>query len=105
MTKEKTILRKSRKGATSKTRLGSKAKPVERKSTRKDKVFSVSVREAELEEIEFFIKDINQGSVYGGSVSRNELFRRATLAHVRYMEALMNKEKVDYYDVFKSIGV
>lgn len=73
----------------------SKKKPS--KTNRKNRVFSVSFRDQDLEEIEKHIDGVNEKSGY--SPTRNELIRRATLAHIRHKE----DPSVPYDEVFKSV--
>jgi len=67
-------------------------------SKRKDKVFSVSMMEGEVNEIENYIAELEKE--HGFSISRNELVRRATLAHIRFMQA----DDSNYAEIFKKVG-
>ena len=71
------------------------------KNTRKDKVFSVSMREGEIIDIEDHLKELEAQSGY--SVSRNELIRKVTLAHIEFMKLKGTKNEKDYFEIFKGI--
>ena len=62
---------------------------------RKDKVFSISVTTKELEEIEKFVKD--KSRQLGAKISRNEVIRRATLAHIRFEKSKKSKRNKPNY--------
>lgn len=69
-------------------------------SKRKNKVFSVSMQELEVEEIDGYIETLQEE--FGFSISRNELIRRATLAHIRFTQE--NDESFEYKEIFKRVG-
>lgn len=67
----------------------------------KVKVFSVSFKELDLSEIATALSEMK--SMFGAKVSRNELVRRATIAHVRFMR-LKNKGKAaDYAMILEGV--
>ena len=68
---------------------------------RKDKVFSVSLRSTELDDVYVHLSDLEEATGY--AVSRNELIRKATLAHIEYVKLKGTPEEKDYFEVFKGI--
>ena len=69
-------------------------------SKRKNKVFSVSMKQKETEEIDEYVEKLQEE--FGFSISRNELIRRATLAHIRFTQE--NDESLEYKEIFKKVG-
>lgn len=68
------------------------------KGYRKNKVFSVSLEEKELDQVDSFLKE--QKEATGFNMSRNEFMRRCALAHI-----LVSKtECKDYEAAFKSLA-
>ena len=63
------------------------------------KNFSISMKPREISEVDKYIEELIVDS--GFKVTRNEIIRRATLAHVRFMK---NKNK-DYKEIFKGVGI
>lgn len=70
--------------------------------------FSISLHESDLEEIREHLIDFRDET--GIEISRNELIRRAVLAHVRYRKAWKERQDLskpdegkDYDSIFKSI--
>ena len=70
-------------------------------SKRKDKVFSVSWRSLEVNDIEEHLKEFHEAT--GFEISRNELIRKATLAHIKYLKLKGTPEEKNYFEVFKGI--
>lgn len=77
-----------------------------KKKIRKGRVFSVSLRQSELDYVDQYLEDYCQRN--GVELSRNELVRRAVLAHARYMRAWEQREDLskaddgkDYETIFK----
>jgi len=67
------------------------------KSRRKTELFSVSFRAEDLAELEEYLKDMKRQT--GLELSRNELIRRAALAHVRFKKVDADP---DYDEAFKA---
>lgn len=70
------------------------------KKNKKDAVFSVSMKTDEVGEIEEYINNLE--TQLGFTISRNELIRRATLAHIRFTQK--NDESLEYKEIFKRVG-
>lgn len=70
-------------------------------SKRKDKIFSVSMRSTELDDVEVHLDKLEESTGY--KVYRNELIRKATLAHIKYMELKDTPEEKSYFEIFKGI--
>ena len=68
---------------------------------RKNKVFSVSMVKSEVDDVDKYVEKLIKESGY--KISRNEIIRRATLAHVKFMED--QNENKDYMEVFKGVGL
>lgn len=67
----------------------------------KDKVFSVSMSTQEVIDVDTFVEELIKES--GFKISRNEIIRRATLAHIKYVKD--KKKTKDYMEVFKGVGL
>lgn len=63
------------------------------------KNFSVSFRPKEISEVDEYVERLIAESGY--KISRNEIIRRATLAHIRFME----ENGIDYKEIFKGVGI
>ena len=63
------------------------------------KNFSISMKPKEICELDKYIEELIAESGY--RITRNEIIRRATLAHVRFMKDV----KKDYKEVFKGVGI
>lgn len=70
-----------------------------KETKRKTKLFSVSFRDEDLDKLEQYLKDVKRQT--GFELSRNELIRRAVLAHVGFKRKGSSPE---YDDVFKAIN-
>jgi len=69
-----------------------------KRSKRKSELFSVSFKPEDLEELEKFLG--KQKADNGVALSRNELIRRAMLAHVR----TIGQDEKSYKEIFKDIS-
>ena len=69
-----------------------------KRSKRKSELFSVSFKPEDLGELQGFLD--KQYSENGVALSRNELIRRAMLAHVRFMD----QDAKTYKEIFKEIS-
>lgn len=63
---------------------------------RKEKVFSISMSKKDMQEIDEHVEKLERESGY--LLSRNELIRRATLAHIRFSKKSDSKT---YEETFK----
>ena len=70
-----------------------------KRSKRKSELFSVSFKPEDLSELQALLD--RQENETGNALSRNELIRRAMLAHVRFMEDSKDGANPLYLEVFK----
>lgn len=68
-------------------------------SKRKSKLFSVSFKPEDLEELSEFLEAM--GKETGTAFSRNEIIRRSMLAHIRYVK--QKGKKKAYTKIFKDV--
>lgn len=72
-----------------------------KRSKRKSELFSVSFKPEDLAELQNHLE--KQRDETGVALSRNELIRRAMLAHIRFMEDNKNNSSPPYVEVFKKV--
>ena len=70
-----------------------------KRSKRKSELFSVSFKPEDLAELQALLD--RQENETGNALSRNELIRRAMLAHVQFMEDSKDGANPLYLEVFK----
>lgn len=70
---------------------------------RKSKVFSVSFTVDDVKEIDAFVARL--GSELGMKISRNQIIRKAAIAHIRFEESQRSNKPQSYKESLRTVKV